>query len=208
MEKAERAEEPRAVSLQHVAKPGPIWMVLVDEKEAVIVAQLTYKRPRVLQPVAERLLTDDVHSRLRGSETMLAVQPGRRHDVDKIKRPGLPWREIGEQAVQCLMDIGERGELRPAFFGATSRWIDERYDFDFRDPLPAAEMELGNHAAADDRSAQFHPRIVPPSARTPSTCDHLCHTLSIRAASKFSISSPNAARKFPVRSSDVAKRLK
>ena len=62
MEKAERAKEPRAVSLPHVAKPGPIWMVLVDEKEAVIVAQLTYKRTRVRQPGAERLLTNDVHS--------------------------------------------------------------------------------------------------------------------------------------------------
>jgi hypothetical protein len=153
MEKADGAEEPRPMSPLHVAKPGPIWMVLMNEKEAVIVAQLTYERPRLFQPVAERLLTDDVYSGLRGSKTMLAMQPGRRHDVDEIKGPGLSWREIGEQAVQCLMDIGERGELRPAFFGATSHRVDERDDFDFRDPLPAAEMELGNHAAADDRSA-------------------------------------------------------
>jgi hypothetical protein len=62
------------------------------------------------------------------------------------------------------MDIGERGELRPAFFGATSHRVDERYDFDFRDPLPAAEVELGNHAAADDRSAQLHQSRVPTCA--------------------------------------------
>ncbi len=157
MEKAERAEEARAMSLQDVAKPGPIWVVLVDEKEAVIVAELAHERPRVLQPVTQRLLTDDVHSGLGGSEAMLAVQPGRRHDVDEIKRRlHLPRRDIGEQAVQRLMDTGVRGKRCTTFFGATLHRVDERHNLDFRDPLPAAEMELGNHAAADNCSAHFH----------------------------------------------------
>ena len=93
VEEAWTAEEPRAMSFQDVAKPGAIGMVLVNEKETVVIPQLGHERPRVLQPVAERLLTDDVHAGPRGPQAVLAMQPGRREDVDEIERhPGHRWR--------------------------------------------------------------------------------------------------------------------
>ena len=86
VQEAAPAEESLAMPPQDVAKPGPVGMVLVDQEQAVVIAQLGHERPRVLQPIAERLLTDDVRAGPRGSQAVLAMEPRRREDVHEIER--------------------------------------------------------------------------------------------------------------------------
>ena len=119
VEEAWTAEEPRAVSFQDVAKPGPIGMVLMNGKETLVVSQLGHERPRVLQPVAERLLTDDVHPGPRGPQAVLAMQPGRREDIDEIEGCST-LVVVGKEGVQRFVKTCAGCELCAALVGAFS----------------------------------------------------------------------------------------
>lgn len=155
MEKARSAEESVSMSLQHVAEPRPIRMVLVDDEESRVITQRVYERPRVLQPIAERLLTNDVDACLRGSEAVLAMQPRRREDVDELQR-GFARKQI----VEGFVDARVRCELFTAVLSAIALRIDERHDLDLGNPIPPSQVKFRNHPAADDRSAQLHRAIV------------------------------------------------
>ena len=163
VQEARPAEEAGTVPLQDVAKPGSIGMVLVNQKQAMVIPQRGHERARVLQTIAQRFLTNDVDAGLRRSQTVLAMQPRRRENVDEIEprlRAGLDV--VGEQLVERAVETRLRRELRAALLGPSAHWIDEGDDLDFGNPLPAAQVEFRNHSATDDRSPQSHSLVPRP----------------------------------------------
>ena len=179
-------EESVAMPLQHVAKPGAIRMVLVNEKQPMVVAQRLHERPRVLQPVAKRLLTNDVRAGLCGSQAVLAMEPRRREDIDEVER-----RFLGEERVQRVVDACPRRELPAALLRTLARLIDERHDLDFGNPLPAAEVKFRDHAAADDGSSKFH---APGAVRIARQSRHPDARASAAAQRVIPPSEPSAGR--------------
>src|SRR5262245_39237633 len=90
-----------------------------------------------------------MHTGSRSLQTMLAMEPRRRQDINEIEALAR------EQQIEAVVALGIRNELAPARFGPLSVRVAERDNLNLRNAQPTAEMIFRNHSTADDSAAQL-----------------------------------------------------
>jgi hypothetical protein len=145
-----RAEESLPKERLNFREPWPVRVIFVDCEKLRVVIHGSQKSPRVLQGVTEGFLADDMDSRLSCSKAMYPMQPGHAEDIHEIQ----PL--LAQHGIEVCVHAGRRGELVPSGLGPTEGAIAEGHDLHLGDALPAPQVELRDHPAAEYPAAQLH----------------------------------------------------